>query len=156
MRRPGSIYKKLKEVKYRHLVSLYKYYLRRTPEICKYNCPYAFTGEDGKEHQIRLCLLHQKDPTGLQRGLYPHLVDVCQELPQSMKCNAFISRYTKDDVKKIFEEELKNKNIRAKKYPDVCALEWVLERSVVGFPPLNWFQKLYFTIKRVLVKNSIL
>lgn len=156
MRRPGAVYKKLKEVKYRHLVSLYKQYLRQSPENCRYNCRYVFTGEDGKSHEIRLCLLHQKDMESLKNGIFPHLIDVCEEPPQSKRCNAFLPRHTKEEVKAIFEEELKNPNTRAKKYPDVCALEWVLERSVVGFPPLTWFQKVYFTIKRALLKNRIL
>lgn len=156
MRRPGTVYKKLKEVKYRHLVELYHHYLRKSPENCRYNCKYVFTGDDGKDHEIRLCLLHQKNTESLEAGVFPSLVDVCEQVRQSMHCNAFLPRYSKEDVKAIFEDELKNPNIRAKKYPDICALEWVLERSVVGLPPFTWIQALYFNTKRWMLKNKIL
>lgn len=156
MRRPGTVYKKLKEIKYRHLVALYRQYLKKSPENCRYNSKYVFTGDDGKTHEIRLCLLHQGNIDNIRPGVFPDLVDVCEQMPQSMHCNAFLCRYSKDDVKAIFEEELKNPNTRAKKYPDICALEWVLEKSVIGLPPLTWLQVLYFNTKRMMLKNKIL
>jgi len=154
MKGPGTVYRKLREVKYKHLTVLYKKFFKKTPENCKYNCRYVFYGENLKR-EIRICMLHQ-NTLNLKDGIIPHLLDVCEELGHSFRCNAFIPRYSKGDVKNLFEEELKNRAIKEKKYPDVCALEWVMEKSVVGLPPINWIQALYFRIKRRLLKNRIL
>ena len=155
MRSPGSIYRKLKEIKYRYLVILYRKYLKQTPENCKYNRAYPIKSDDGKTHEIRLCLLHQ-DSENLESGIIPHLVDVCSHNAHSLRCNAFIPKFSKDEIKEILEEELKNKNIRERKYPEICALEWVLERSAAGTPPLNWIQEIYFKLKRIILRNKLL
>jgi len=155
MRSPGSVYKKLKEVKYRHLVVLYKKYFRRIPENCLYNYRYVFSGEEGREGEIRLCMLHQDTPN-LKTGIMPHLVDLCTESNHCLRCNGFANKHTKEDVRELFEEELKNKNTKEKKYPDICALEWVLERSVVGLPPATWLQTVWYAIKRKVLRNKIL
>jgi len=99
-------------------------------------------------------MLHQPD-LDLSAGVYPHLIDVCQIPGHCTNCNGFICRYTKEDVQKIFEEELNNQKVKSKKYPDICALEWVLEQSVVGIPPLNYIQKIYFFFKKIISKKFL-
>lgn len=161
MRSAGAVYRKLREVKFRHLIVLYRKYLKKSPENCKYNYKYEFAGDDGKNHEIRLCLVHQNglkwDAEGKNIELFritPHLIDVCQQTEDCLNCNAFILKYTREDLKKIFENELNNKVIKEKRYPEICALEWVLERSVAGTPPLTWFQEAYYRVKNVLLKNK--
>ena len=152
MRSSGATYRKLKEVKFRHLVELYRKYLKKSPLNCRYNQRYVFLGNDEKEHEIRLCMIHQ-DP---DKGIAPHLLDVCQTDSDCVNCDGFIPKYTKDEIKEIFEQELSKRKIKEAKYPDICALEWVLERSVVGLPPISWIQKLYFILKSLFLKNKIL
>ena len=150
MKSPGAVYKKLKDVKYFHFVNLYKKYTRITPENCKFNFTYVI--KNGKiKKEIGLCLLHQPK-TDLTSGVFPHLIDICEELHHVNSCNGFILKYNKEEIKKIFEEELSNRAIKEKKYPDICALEWVLERSVVGIPILSWIQKIFYAIKRIKIK----
>lgn len=151
MRNVRSVYQKLREVKYHYLVKIYKRYFKRIPENCMYNHPYTFSTNNHRV-EIRLCLLHQPN-LNLKSGVFPHLIEICHEVHH---CNGFIPRYTKQDIQKLFEEELKNKKIKEKKYTDICALEWILEQSVLGIPPLNWIQKVYFTIKKQLSKNRVL
>ena len=146
MRTPGTIYKKLREVKYRHLINLYRKYLRRTPENCKYNYQYIFTGSDGYKHEIRLCLLHQEIPD-LGSDIQLNLVDVCSEPKHSIDCNGFILRHNKEDIKKILENELQDTDLKLKKYPDICALEWVLERPALGVT-IEGLQKFWFALKQ--------
>jgi hypothetical protein len=134
---------------------MYKRAMKKVPCNCRYNYQYKFISEGGVEKEIRLCLLHQPE-LDLKKGIIPHLVDVCEEIYHTGNCNGFIPRYSKEDVKNILEEELNNKSIREKKYPDICALEWVLERSVVGIPPFSWVQQLFFFTKKLLTKNKIL
>ena len=155
MRSSGAVFRKLKEVRYRHLVVLYKKFFRRNPANCRYNHRHVFTGSDGKSVEVALCLLHQKNHDSLE-GVNFDVLDACTETDGCHKCDAFIPRLNKDQVKELFEAELRDKDIRQKRYPDICALEWVLERSVVGLPPLTWIQTTFFSIKRNLLKNQIL
>lgn len=150
MRSPGAVYKKLKEAKFRHLINLYKIYLKRIPENCKYNYTYNSTDNKGEKFQIKLCLLHQENlkfQAHQLKGIIPHLVDVCEEVEDCQNCNAFVCGYNREMVKDIFEKELYNKNIKEKKYPDICALEWVLERSSVGIPALTGIKALFLKLK---------
>lgn len=156
MRSHGAVYRKLKEVKYRHLVALYRKYLKKTPQNCRYNYQYEIKSKDGKKCSIGLCLLHQPNPEDINQGIHTHLLDVCDCQAHSSQCNAFVPKYTKEQLKNMLEEELKDKNIRGKKYPDICALEWVLEKSAIGIWPLNKIQILYFKIKHILLKKQIL
>jgi hypothetical protein len=149
-----DVYQKLREVKYHHLVKLYKRYLKKSPENCKYNYKYEFIS-DGQVREIRLCLLHQPN-LDLKSGVFPHLVDVCELPKHSVNCDAFIPKYSKDDIKNKFEEILKENALREKLYPDICALEWVLEKSVINIPLLGSIQRLYYMIKHKLSKNKIL
>jgi hypothetical protein len=163
MKNVRAIYQKLREVKYYHLVEIYKQYSKRIPTNCKYNYQYVIGDNEtrngcpdcGAPIRIGLCLLHQPN-LDLKTKVIPHLVDVCQEPRHCINCNGFIARYGKEDIKKIFEEELKNMTIKRIKYPDICALEWVLEQSIVGPPPFNWIQKIYYVAKKRLSDRKIL
>ena len=146
MKNVRQVFEKLREAKYHHLVDLYKQYLKKVPNNCLYNKPYKVSDE----LTMRLCLLHQ--PEDLSSNVYPHLVEVCQEPKHCSNCNAFILKYSKEDIKNIFNEELKNKKIREEKYPDICALEWTLEKDIQPEGNLPWYKKLYYLIKRRVFK----
>ena len=143
MRSPGSVFRKMKELRYRHLVSIYRSYFKRMPNRCLYNHPYIFIDGDGIEKEIRLCLYNQ-DHNSLDEGIVPSLLDVCQELKHVQRCNAFVFKYDKDKLRKIFEDELQDEKIKSKKYPDIFALEWVLERystkTVPGIVGILWYK----------------
>jgi hypothetical protein len=153
MRSPGAVFRKLKEVKFRHLIVLYKQYLKRSPENCRYNHRYLLTNSGEEQHYIGLCLLHQES-LDLQSGVYPHLLDFCQATEDCQNCNGFILKYTREDVKKFFDQELNDKKTKEHKYPDICALEWVLERLAVGIPPASWIQELYFRVKNLFTMKG--
>jgi len=140
VRNTREIFLKLREVKYHHLIKLYKQFLRKIPSNCKYNAPYTFSADGGKTVEIRLCLLHQPN-VDLKLGVFPHLIDLCQEPAHCINCNAFIFKHTKDSIKEDFEKELLDLKLKAQKYPDVCALEWAMESSATT-KALNWFEKL--------------
>ena len=161
MKTPGAVYRKLKEVKFHHLISLYKSFLKRSPENCRYNFAYEIKGSDGLPYIIRLCLCHQDksciNPSILYKnkklsGIIPHLLDVCQAEEQCKNCNAYVG-YSREDVKRIFEEELLDKSVKEKKYPDICALEWVLERTSTGIMPSK-IQAFFILIKKFFSFNK--
>jgi len=147
MRSPGAIFRKLKDAKFRHLVVLYKQYLKRAPENCKYNYKYPLLDYNGDSHYLGLCMLHQED-LDLKNGVYPHLLEICQASEDCQNCNAFVNRYTQEDVKEIFDQELNDKRVKVRRYPDICALEWVLERSAVGIQQDSWILRLFKKLKR--------
>ncbi len=157
MKSTGKIWKKLREVKYYHLVKLYKKFLKRVPENCRYNYPYYL--KKGKiSTVINLCFLHQPE-SNLPKGRFiwpppnpenakiePHLLDICQEIHHCQNCNAFVYRYTKKDLQQLFEERLNDKKYKEKEYPDICALEWVLEKPVTDIPFIGWLWKFFYHI----------
>lgn len=148
MKNPREIFIKLREVKYHYLIKFYKQFLKKIPVNCLYNHLYKFTAENGKEVEIYLCLLHQPH-INLDSGIFPHLIDICQEPYHCINCNAFVFKHTKESIKEDFEEELKTAEpkIKAQKYPDICALEWVLDFSSTTIKDLNLFEKIKFWIK---------
>lgn len=149
MKTGGAVFKKLKEIKFRHWLVLYKKLSKKTPINCKYNYKYDFIGNDGKIHELRLCMIHQES-TDLKTGIFPHLLDVCQADIDCINCNGFIQRYTREEIKRVFDEELSVKKIKETKYPDICALDWVLERSSV-YQSVNWVRALYYRIKNLIL-----
>lgn len=155
MRTAGAVFRKLKEAKFRHWVVFYKTLAKKSPENCKYNYRYEFKGNDNKIYEIRLCMLHQEN-IDLQQGVQPHLIDVCQANEDCIECNGYINKNTKEQIKDLFLAELNTKKIKETKYPDICALEWVLEKYEVGFPPISTIQALYFRIKKFILRTKIL
>jgi hypothetical protein len=130
MRSAGAISRKLKEVRYRHIAAIFKNHFKRIPKNCRFNWNHAFVDGGGVRRELGLCLFDPANPTmPKQLMVNPSVVDVCQDIQACSRCNAFVYRYTKDDLKILFEEELKNPKTRSTKYPDICALEWVLERT---------------------------
>lgn len=118
MRNVREVYKKLREVKFKYLVKLYKRYTRKIPENCKYSYSYKINDKT----EILLCLLHQPN-LDLNSGIFPHLIEVCQDPKQ---CNGFIFKYTKENIKEVFEEDIK---LRKHLYPEISVLEWVLDKD---------------------------
>jgi hypothetical protein len=155
MKNIRAVYQKLREVKHHHYVALLKIYSKKIPSNCKYNYLYTVSTDKNKnEVKIGLCLLHQPDLNF--KEIHPHIVDVCQYPHHCANCNGFVINFSKEMVKELFEEELKDIKLKEKKYPDICALEWVLEQSVVGLPPFSTIQKMYYAIKKWLSKNRVL
>jgi hypothetical protein len=148
MRNARELYLKIRDVKYHHVTKLYKKLLRKIPENCKYNYPYKVTGDDGAVVEIRLCLLHQPE-LDLKSGIFPHLIDICQEQKHCISCNAFVLRYTKDTIKEKFETDLKNKTYKEKNYPEICALEWAMGDSIY----ITIFEKIRRWFKQIVGKD---
>jgi hypothetical protein len=177
MRTSGVIYKKLRDIKFHHLIDLYRKYLKKIPQNCKYNYIYLLQGDESKSHQIGLCLCHQEHliqkgspqefVTRLPNihsaprlaGITPHLLDICQAVEDCQNCNAFVHKHTRQTIKELFEKELSIKKIREEKYPDICALEWVLERSSVGISSKNFFliliNKLVMMCNKIVIKKPL-
>jgi len=143
MKTSYEVYKRLRDVKFRHLTELLKTHLKRRPENCRYNRAFRIESDSTVQY-IRLCFLHQPE-----KGLEPHLLDICQEIGDCASCNAYVCRYTKEDVKALFEEELRDPKVKAKKYPAIFVLEWVLDQE----KPTNYglLGRLWMAIRRLFM-----
>jgi hypothetical protein len=85
-------------------------------------------------------MLHQPAPIGSE-NIIPHLLDLCNETGY---CNAFVLAHTKESIRQMFLDELRDINIKAKKYPDILALEWVLDQTPMPVHPwINFIQKFF-------------
>jgi len=171
MRKIRQITQKLRELKYSYLVKLYKTWLKRKPENCRYNYPYVIK-KDKIVTKVHLCLLHQPEsncpkerfiwppPNPEDAKIQPHLLDICQETHHFTHCNAFAFRYTKKEIKDLFEEKLKDPKYKEREYPEISLLEWVLEKSSADIPLISPFQKFFYYItnrkskKRDLKENQ--
>ena len=87
-----------------------------------------------------MCLIHQ-NPDEIK----PHLIEICDN-SICKECNAFVPRYTRDEIKEIFKTELSDQKIKEKKYPEICALEWVLEKNLSEFIIPSWIKRLFSLI----------
>jgi hypothetical protein len=64
----------------------------------------------------------------LKSKLDLNLIDLCRN---PKECSAFCYRYSKEDIEKHFREELNNSDIKYKKYPELSAYEWVLDKTLL-------------------------
>jgi hypothetical protein len=118
---------------------------------------FPLNGGNQYQPSISLCLLHQPN-LNLKSGIFPHLVDICQEPKHCINCNAFVLKHTKESIKENLEKQLLDQKIKAANFPDICALEWVLEKSPetsieagnVDIKPLNFIKKLWIRFKHLL------
>ena len=92
-------------------------------ENCYYGKKLEYVDHLNKNRTIRLCTVNKN-------------LDVCT---CPITCNAFISKINKDTLKKEFENELKDYNVKKNKYPELLELEWVLDKDLkeaTNNPPL--------------------
>jgi hypothetical protein len=157
MKKNRQIFLKLRELKYSYLVKHYKKLLKRNPENCRYNYPYIIK-RDKIITKVNLCLLHQPKsnlpkerfiwppPNPENAKIQPHILDICQETHHCIHCNAFVFRYTKKEIKDLFEEKLKDPNYKKREYPEIHLLEWVLEKSSTDIPLIGFLWKFFYHI----------
>jgi len=71
-----------------------------------------------KTYRIHVCTYNKN----IERGL-----EICS---QPADCSAFVNKFSKEVIEKEFNKELKDSYLRAKKYPELNLLEWVLDKSL--------------------------
>jgi hypothetical protein len=121
MKSPGVIYRRYRQLKRKLLYDK----LVRARQQEHGNCFYGetLTNMDGP-HEIggswfRVCM-YDYDPK--TRKL------VYCTCPGD--CNAFANKWSKEKVEKLFEQELSDWKTKVEKYPELVALEWVLDKDL--------------------------
>lgn len=149
MKSAHEISRKLKDIKFRHWTIFYKNMTKRIPENCKYFIYQKFlvsnSSSKKEKVEIGLCMIHQ-DTTNSTKGLYPHLLDICTDCTT---CNGFVPKLTREEIKKIFIQEIETKLIKEKKYPEICAMEWVLDKYDDGYPIISKLYIIFYKLRKL-------
>ena len=123
---------KLKQCKYQHLKKIYTKNLSRHPVNCKYNKVIRLPNRS----ILNICGFNFEDS---------YEMDICYKPEHAQDCNAFCVYKSKEELFLIFEEELRNDQIRATKYKDIDTLYWLCpELKLEDFPEKRrWYHKLF-------------
>lgn len=115
MKSPGVIYRQYRDT--RKLAMIRALSAARSPshENCFYGRLLECDDVCGHCRTIRLCLYREGDP------------DVCTNPGQ---CNAFVRRWSDQEVVDKFREIMENSSIKKKLFPELWAYEWVLDKSL--------------------------
>jgi hypothetical protein len=123
MKSPGIIYRRYRQLKRKILYD--KLIAARKVEFC--NCHYSVTldmfGDSfGHFAYVQIC----------SYDYAPAQFDVRKPFvcTNPRECNAFASKWTKDKVIAQFEKELKEWDKKQELYPELVALEWVLDKEL--------------------------
>ncbi len=120
MRSPGVIYRRYRSLRKKLLYDKIAEAKKKTHANCFYGKTLSYVDPQGVGHLTRVCLYgvyHQQD------------VDVCS---CPAECNAFARRLGLGGVILELEDELKDSATKQRLYPDLVALEWVLDKSLTS------------------------
>lgn len=123
MKSPGVVYRRYRQLKRKLLYE--KMVKARKIEFC--NCHYGVTldmfGDDfGHFSYVQIC---SYDYAPAQFDIRKPFV-----CTNPRECSAFASIWTKEKVLEQFEKELNDWDTKQKLYPELVALEWVLDKEL--------------------------
>jgi len=113
---PGSVKRKIKTLRHRHLKNLYKRGLERAVRNCRH-FGYRRAIDGSETFRVGMCLLPCEDG-GFQ---------FCQHMDDVEECPDFELAQTKEEIKAEFNKIMENPDLLAKCYRDLYVLEWVLD-----------------------------
>lgn len=147
MRRPHDIRKKLKDMQNKKLSEEIKEKLRVCPKNCVFNQMVRLNGDNVR---VSLCTYGQHPPDKGQ-PLDISKIITCTTVKQAKECNARIPRYAnEEEAKASVAKELSDTQVRVSKYPEIVALEWVLDDHMHNIKqnPRGPWQKLMVWLAR--------
>jgi uncharacterized membrane protein len=120
MKSPGVIYRRYRQLKRKLLYDK----IVKARQICHGNCFYGKTLGHGSPLDpgftwFNICM-YNYDTNDKE-----FVLCTCPK-----ECNAFSNKWTKEKVLKEFENEMNDWTIKQKFYPEVIALEWVLDKDL--------------------------
>jgi hypothetical protein len=128
MKSPGVIYRQYRKL-YRKI--LYKKGLdlsKKAHENCVYGKGLFINSKTESQQKIKLCTYGCVNIKDIEKGkLNLDLLDICTN---PVECNAFVCKMKKEDIELELKTELQDPNIKYKKYPELTAYEWVLDKSL--------------------------
>ena len=124
MRRPHDIRKKLKQLQRDRIRKEIDSRLRVCPKNCKFNQMMKL-GDD--KIRVSICTFGQHPPDAGQPIDISKII-LCNSVKQAEDCNARIPRYRDEEEARVaLEAELRNPKTKMDKFPEIVAMEWVLD-----------------------------
>ena len=124
MRRPYEIYSKYKEILNKRLKKNVLEMTKVCPENCRHNKLISIAGHSTP---IRICTFKVDtcaDITSVS-------IIVCDKTQQAEECTAFDPNYrSREEAQEYLKKELEDVFKRREKYPEVVALEWVMDNEL--------------------------
>lgn len=143
MKSPGIIYRRYRQLKRKLLYDR----MVKSREICHSNCFYGKT----------ICHGSATDPgfTCFNMCTYDYNLDKNLTLCTCPKeCNAFVNVWTKEKTEEKFNRDLADWDTKLKLYPELIALEWVLDKDLTdAIKAPNLVGKLIVSIIMLLEKS---
>lgn len=121
MRSPGVIYRRYRQLRKKLLFDKVVEASKQKHTNCHYGKLLQYYEEKSTDlvnRRVCLCLYP------CQRGDDPEICDCPQE------CNAYVNKWTRELIEKKFNEEISDPNVKAMLYPELCVMEWVLDKSL--------------------------
>lgn len=131
MKSPTDITEKVKQLKFEYLKAFYRQKLAREPQNCVYNREIVI--RDDKTVVTRVCTYFSDEAT----------YQICDTSECSRKCNAFVERYNKQQLREFMERDIEES---PEKYPEVMALAWVLDKVELPVGNLSIIDKLKWKV----------
>jgi len=119
MKSPGVIYRRYRQLKKKLLYEK----IVESKRKCFDNCSYG--------QQFVVCGIGMSGGTVLNICKYNQVESLVPELCTcAVECSAFANKWSKEKVVDQFNKELGDWTTRVKLYPDLVALEWVLDKDL--------------------------
>lgn len=147
MRRPTEVYNKYKYLLKKGMEKEVKDKTRVCPKNCKYNQK-VFLNETSF---VPLCMFGQHPPEKGAQIDVSNLI-TCNTTQQAAECSAYTPKYkTIDEAKEALREELKDPKVKLKKFPEIIALEWVMDNELHDLKkkPSRWGRLVLWCISKL-------
>lgn len=123
MRAPYETYRKHQYLVKKHLASDVESMMKVCPKNCTHNCTILIN----EALPVQLCTLGQEKGEPLD----PSKLLVCNRDEQAEDCSAYTPSVTnRDEALAILKKNLSDPKVKIKKYPDISALEWVMDNHL--------------------------
>jgi hypothetical protein len=130
MKSPGVIYRQYRKLYRKILYKKCQDLNKKTHDNCIYGKGlYINSSKAESQQKIKLCMYGCINIKDIEKGNLniDNLIDTCTN---PIECNAFACKRNKEDIELELKNELQDSNTKYKKYPELTAYEWVLDKSL--------------------------
>jgi len=145
MKSEGKIKQKLKQVRFRHLKKRIEISLKQVPHNCVHNERHIVLNSDNPD-PVGLCMYNSEATEQWGGVICDDEIEGC--IKQAQECPFFVASKSKEETTEEFRILVEGEvGSLANEYPDVAALQWILQEE---YPfELSWWQKVRLFFKGV-------
>jgi hypothetical protein len=141
MRKPYEIYSKYRSLQKKYLERDILEKIKMCHTNCKYNATVELSGAP-----VKMCMFGQHTPSEGMALDVSKLI-VCSTDHQALQCNAYVPKFPhRIDAENKLKEELSDPRVKRERYPDIVALEWVMDNELHQLKknPPSWKHRVVF------------